>query len=193
VMADQSIAIVRGREYRVDWVGADKRMTQGPPIEPNQKRLTESDKARIADSINTARNARADARIAKGITDSLKAVAAGDARAAAAATRSARLTAGMERRDPPTADDIPNYLPRIAEDAELFTVMPDFANNLWIQRRETGEARALIYDVVNRQGQRIDRVVIPAGKVLLGFQPGGFALLLAVNGGVAQLEKARIR
>ena len=51
----------------------------------------------------------------------------------------------------------------------------------------------LLYDVVNRKGEIIERVSFPKGRVLAGFGPGGVVYLLNTDGKSSLLERASIR
>jgi hypothetical protein len=46
-----------------------------------------------------------------------------------------------------------------------------------------------VYDVVNRQGEIIDRVQFTGGRTLAGFGPGGAVYVLARGPTGARLEK----
>ena len=52
---------------------------------------------------------------------------------------------------------------------------------------------ANVWEVINRRGELIDRVRIPINKTLAGFAPGGFVFLLTRDGGVARIDKVRVR
>ena len=56
VAANGSVAIVRGHDYRVDWVDGDAPLRSGARIPLDWKRLTEDDKRRLDDSLRTAQD-----------------------------------------------------------------------------------------------------------------------------------------
>jgi len=68
----------------------------------------------------------------------------------------------------------------------------DADGNLWIRTSQNVDARP-VYNVVNRKGELVDRVQLPANRVLVGFGPGGIAYLAVRDGNVAHLERARIK
>jgi hypothetical protein len=70
VTADGAIAILRGREYRIDWINPDKSRTAGGRIPFNWKRLSDEVKVQIVDSINATRKKQHDERIAQWVQDS---------------------------------------------------------------------------------------------------------------------------
>ena len=75
------------------------------------------------------------------------------------------------------------------------SVRADLDNNLWIVPRTAVGAgtTGLLYDVVNRKGEIIERVSFPKGRVLAGFGPGGVVYLLNTDGKSSLLERASIR
>jgi hypothetical protein len=50
-----------------------------------------------------------------------------------------------------------------------------------------------VYDVVNRQGELVDKVELPQGRTLIGFGPGGIVYLLARDAGATRIEQARFK
>jgi hypothetical protein len=50
-----------------------------------------------------------------------------------------------------------------------------------------------VYDIINRKGELIDRVQLPANRVLAGFGAGGVVYLAVRDGATAHLERARVR
>jgi len=55
VMSDGTIAVLRGREYRVDFYGGEGGRTLGPRLSYPWKRVDDDERQRLADSINTQR------------------------------------------------------------------------------------------------------------------------------------------
>ena len=50
----------------------------------------------------------------------------------------------------------------------------------------------LVYDVVNRKGELVHRVQLPAGRQIVGFGPGGAIFVTVREGREVFLEKTRI-
>jgi hypothetical protein len=50
-----------------------------------------------------------------------------------------------------------------------------------------------VYDVVNQQGQIVDRVLLPPFRTIAGFGPGVVYMAVKDAAGVVHLEKARIK
>ena len=65
VTSDGSVAILRGREYRIDWIGADGTRSQSPRLSYPWVAVPEQEKARLVDSINTVRREGYEAAVAR--------------------------------------------------------------------------------------------------------------------------------
>jgi hypothetical protein len=50
-----------------------------------------------------------------------------------------------------------------------------------------------IYDVVDRKGELVDRVQLPAGRTLMGFGPGGVVYLTLRDAGATRIEEVRFK
>jgi hypothetical protein len=87
-------------------------------------------------------------------------------------------------------NELPDYKPPFFAGA----VRADTEGNLWIRTIPT---KAIpggpIYDVINRQGQLIDRVQIPLDRNILAFGPGGTVFLAHRDGTNVYVEKASVR
>jgi hypothetical protein len=189
LLSDGTIAILRGRDYHIDWIHADGSTTSGPKLPFDWKRLTDEDKQRIIDSIKTATAAR-NATIPTGPPP---APAGGDAQQPGQRRQAAPGEA--QRRFPmeyiaPELKDIFDFYPPI----RLGSVMADLDGNLWILPTTTARSKAgeLVYDVANPNGD-FHRVRLPAGRSIAGFAKGGVVFLLAgdaTNGFL--LEKTKV-
>jgi hypothetical protein len=189
VMADGSVAIVRGRDYHIDWVEPDGRTSSSPKMPFDWQRLDLDDKTRVIDSLKTATERTMQLMIAREQAryDSLVAVA--------------RETRGPMPTPPPLADmiyranygpadELPDYRPPFSAGA----ARGDADNNLWIR---TNPMRPTpggpVYDVVNRQGEVIDRIQFTGTRTLVGFGPGGVVYVLSRGQTGAKLDKVRVR
>jgi hypothetical protein len=78
---------------------------------------------------------------------------------------------------PADASQIPSYFPAIrrvvGQQFQLIrTFLGDGGNNVWVLINMPGvPTDADVYDVIDRQGELIDRVQLPTGRHLLGFGP----------------------
>ena len=84
--------------------------------------------------------------------------------------------------------ELPDYKPPFLGGATRV----DADGNLWIRTTQTVNGLP-VYNVINRKGELIDRVQLPAGRVIAGFGTGGYAYLGYRDGDVARLEKVRIK
>lgn len=88
------------------------------------------------------------------------------------------------------ASDLPDYKPPFFANS----VRSDTEGNIWVRTIPTsGIAGGPVYDVINRKGELVDRVQIPANRTIIGFGPGGTTLLLHRDGTTMTLEKAPVR
>ena len=210
MLSDGSIAIVRGRDYHVDWVGAQG-ITSSPKIPYEWERMSDEQKVAFIDSAKVAiEKARASgqfntqfAATALG-TGTIRTTVEGGPGGGPARDSAAR--AGAPRDASPrqtTTTDAPPQLPPLTLIApnELPDYKPAFApgatradadGNLWIRTSHNVDGRP-VYDVVNRKGELIDRVQLPLNRQLAGFGPNGVVYLGVRDGRTAHLEKARIR
>ena len=152
LLPDGAIAIVRGQDYHIDWLAPDGALTSSPKMPFDWKRITLEEKQAMLDSLK-----RADAeRVAK-----------------------------LPPPPPPvpgqpvfanapfvTVDvaDLPDYYPAV----RAGQVRADPAGRVWILPSTSAAAKGgLLYDVVNRQGDIVERVQLPPGRTLVGFGLGG--------------------
>jgi hypothetical protein len=84
--------------------------------------------------------------------------------------------------------ELPDYKPAFAPGSTRV----DAEGNLWIRTSQNVDARP-VYNVINRKGELIDRVQLPANRVLVGFGAGGVVYLAVREGATAHLEKAQVR
>jgi sugar lactone lactonase YvrE len=84
--------------------------------------------------------------------------------------------------------ELPDYKPAFVPGS----TRADTDGNLWIRTSQNVNARP-VYDIINRKGELIDRVQLPANRVLVGFGSGGVVYLAVRDGATARLEKARVR
>jgi hypothetical protein len=200
VTSTGDIAILRGKDFHVDWIGADGQRRSSPKVAFDWKRLTDEDKSRLADSVQKILDKQFTSGSAGGsaLQQGFQAmmgggggggapmnirmeVRAGDGMGAGAAgpTRMPQLT--QPKLTVVSASELPDYQPAfLASSARA-----DLDGNIWIQTIPTKPQPAgVVYDILNKDGQAIDRVLIPEGRSILGFGPGG-VVYLAVREGPA--------
>jgi hypothetical protein len=205
MLSDGSIAIVRGRDYHVDWVGAQG-ITSSPKIPYEWERMSDEQKVAFIDSAKVAmEKARASGQFAGGFAGGFVRTTV-DNGPAGGAPRDSAARAGTPRDGSirqTTTTDAPQQLPALTlvPPNELPDYKPAFTpgstradadGNLWIRTSHNIDGRP-VYDVVNRKGELVDRVQLPLNRQLAGFGPNGVVYLGVRDGRTAHLEKARIR
>lgn len=205
IMPDGTIALVRGRDFHVDWVGPQG-ITSAPKIPFDWERLTDEGKVAFIDSARVAiEQMRASgqftfAGVARGVGELFVGPARGAVEGAAGAPRAGAPRDGAPgegaRRDggqlPPLTMVSPSELPDYKPPFTPGSTRADPDGNLWIRTSQNVNARP-VYDVINRKGALIDRVQLPQNRVLVGFGANGVVYLAVRDGTTAHLEKARIK
>ena len=204
VTPDGAIAMVRGRDYHIDWVNPDGTKVTSAKIPFDWQRLTDEDKVAFIDSVKAARE-RQGANAPQ--------IALGGAPGAAAGGGAPQMQIFMQtgpggggpggggpggggaRPPQPQFNFIPaNELPDYKPPFFVGQMRADTEGNVWIRTiPTTAIAGGPVYDVVNRKGELVDRVQIPANRSIVGFGPGGAVYLLNREGTTATLEKATVR
>ncbi|MGH7651575.1 MAG: hypothetical protein ACREMS_06995 [Gemmatimonadaceae bacterium] len=206
ILPDGSIAIVRGRDYHLDFVGP-KGVTSAPKIPFEWERLTDSAKVAFIDSAKVAlEKARASGQLNFGFgpvaTRTVVEGGPGGAGAgrgasgrdtASTATSSRDSAAGRTGAQFPSLSlvqpsDLPDYKPAFVPGS----TRADPDGNLWIRTSQNVDGRP-VYNVINNKGQLVDRVQLPQNRTLIGFGSGGVVYLGVRDGATAHLEKARIK
>jgi hypothetical protein len=203
VLANGSIAVVRGQDYHVDIFSADGKKTSATKMPFEWQRLSDEDKVAFIDSVKAARE-RMIAQQESGAPVPGGGVAppgagvqtqvmvfggpaggggGGAAPAAAGAPRAGRVSFVEP-------SELPDYKPPFFAGS----LRADADGNVWIRTIPT---KAIpggpVYDVVNGKGELVDRVQIPAGRTIVGFGAGGVVYLNAREKDANYLERARVR
>lgn len=188
-LTDGTLAIVRGRDYHIDWVHPDGKITATPKLPFDWKRLTDEDKKAIIDSI-------------KNVTASRNALITRPASAVPPASGDAQP--GMRRQQAPSEPrpqflmeyvdpdlkDVFDYVPPL----RIGAVQPDADGNVWILPTTSAQSKngELVYDVANPNGD-FHRVRLPAGRSIAGFAKGGIVFLLSGDKSTGfYIEKTRV-
>ena len=169
MLSDGTIAIVRERDYHIDWIdpNGERRTTAKLPIE--WKRLSNRDKQLAIDS----------ARMLQERLDSI-----GVARASATGTPQRSRLYGF-----PPLDSLREYDPPF----RTGLTRVDTDDNIWIQPYRSGVQNGLLFDVVNRQGVLMYRMQLPADYTLFGFGPHGDVYLVHFVGNTGYLARTTLK
>ena len=193
VLADGSIAIVRGRDYHIDFVNPDGGMSSAPKVAFDWQRMTDEDKIAVIDSARTAMEKLRSQMTAGGTNLSISGASGGGP------TMVFQMGAGGDgggRGGPPpggpaggaaaglggalnfvNASDLPDYRPVFSSGG----VKADLDGNLWVRTSSVraGAIAGPIYDVINRQGAVVERVQVPSGRAIVGFGKSGVVYMVA--------------
>jgi hypothetical protein len=190
MLRDGSVAIVRGKDYHIDWIRPDGSTSSSPKMPFEWKRLSEDDKRRIFDSTRTAMlEGLANGTMRPYAITSLPtnydpnaprpAAAGGRAGGGAGAggDPNCGIGCGIDKKtlirqpEPVPVDKMSDFYPPIREG----TTLADQDGNLWILPTTSTHSKQgeLVYDVVNTKGELFQRVRIPLGRLIVGFGKGG--------------------
>ena len=70
-------------------------------------------------------------------------------------------------------NELPDYRPAFSNGA----VRADAEGRLWVRIMPPKPSSGPEYDVIDRSGKLVDRVVLPAATTIAGFAPGGIVYL----------------
>ena len=211
VMADGSVAIVRGREYRVDFISADGTTTRGDKLPYDWQRLSDDDKAAFIDSTKAAMTrARAaggagpggNAGFAMGGGGAQQMVirmdgpGAGGPPPGAGGAPPPQIVIGgpgAGAQLPPltfvSPSELPDYKPVFGPNS----VRADADGRLWIRTIPTTPTAGVVYEVIDRAGKLVDRVLVPSGSVVVGFGSGGVVYLGARDATGIHVQRTRMK
>ena len=180
ILSDGTIALVRAKDYHVDWLSPQGTLTSSPKIPFQWERLTDEAKVALIDSARTAIvKARASGQPGGGGEVMIRTIGGPGAAGAGA------------ELPPPTMispSELPDYKPAFPPGS----TRADAEGNLWIRTSQNVNGIP-VYNVINRKGELIDRVQLPKNRALAGFGPGGVVYLAVRDGTTAHLEKARVK
>ena len=231
LLPDGTVALVRGKDYHVDWLNPDGTITSSPKVPFQWERLSDEAKVAFVDSAKVAiEKARASGQFARDGGQQVVMRPAGEGGGAAGARRdgtgggdaprsgSAPAPAsnaqpgtmtvttggnttvtsagpgggGFGGQLPPLTMVSPSELPDYKPAFTPGSTRADTDGDLWVRTSQNVDARP-VYNVINRKGELIDRVQLPANRVLVGFGPGGVVYLAVRDGSTAHLERARVK
>jgi hypothetical protein len=210
ILADGSIAFLRGIDYHVDWVRADGSRESSGKLPFQWRHLSDSEKVAFIDSAKTAMEKVRAAAVARMGNNTAGGppppMVMGEAMAGAQVMvfrngggppgstdqPRGRNEAGgpMNFTLPPITMVPPNELPDYAPPFTQGAARADMDGHVWIRTTNTVNGGA-VYDVVDAKGELVDRVAMPAGRVIAGFGPRGAVYMGVRDGTGVRLEQAR--
>jgi hypothetical protein len=198
LLPDGTVALVRTKDYHVDWLNADGTVTASPKIPFQWERLTDEGKAAFIDSARVAiEKARASGQFGRDGGAQVMTRTVGDGAGPGAQRENTTVTTaapggGLGSPLPPLTMVSPSELPDYKPAFSPGSTRSDADGNLWVRTSQNINGIP-VYNVINRSGELIDRVQLPQNRVLVGFGPAGVVYLAVRDGATAHLEKARVR
>lgn len=213
VLNDGTLAIIRGRDYHVEFVNAEGQKQVAAKVPFDWQRLSDDDKIAFIDSVKAQRERQVAAMEAQRTTTTgpngqQQTVVAGGG--AAAGGGGPRIVMDIDGGGPPRRGgegqrgggneggprrdfmpqlnfvqptELPDYKPPFLNGA----VRADMDGNLWVRTVPTKKYEGgQIYDVIDRTGKLIDRVQVPVGRQIIGFGKGGVVYMMARDAGAQQ-------
>jgi hypothetical protein len=192
LLSDGSVAIVRGKDYHIDWIRPNGTTASTPKLPFDWKRLSEDDKRRIFDSTRTAMlegfangtlRPYAISSLPTNFDPNAPRAAGGGGRAGGGAGGDpggdgrCGIGCGIDKKtlirqpEPVPVDKLADFYPPI----RAGTTLADEDGNLWILPTTSTVSKQgeLVYDVVNTKGELFQRVRVPLGRLIVGFGKGG--------------------
>lgn len=153
-LRDGTIAIIRWRDYHVDWVTPDGGKASSPKTSWNWVRMADDDKSRFIDTLRTVYQRN----------DSI----------AQASVTSFGGNAPIFETLTVAPSEVPDYPPPFVVRATRV----DLDDRIWVlERANVGSRAPLVYDVIDRTGQIVDRIQMPPDAAVIGFGPNGSVYL----------------
>jgi hypothetical protein len=88
-----------------------------------------------------------------------------------------------------TASELPDYKPAFAAGG----ARADADGNVWVRTIATKPMAGPVYDVIDRSGKLVDRVMLPAGSAIAGFGPGRVVYLGRRDATGLHLQRATVK
>ena len=213
VMSDGSIAIVRGQDYRVDFITADGTRAKGEKLPYEWQRLSDEDKAAFVDSTKAAmERSRAAAGAAGGAANVGFIGGGGGGGAGQMVIRmDSRVEGGppggaprgnrenIVMGGPPSGQlpplqfvapsELPDYKPVFGPNS----VRSDADGRLWVRTIPTKPVNGVVYEVIDRSGKLVDRVLVPSSSVIVGFGKGGVVYMGMRDAAGIHVQRAVLR
>jgi hypothetical protein len=213
VMSDGSIAIVRGQDYRVDFISADGTRAKGEKVPYDWQRMSDDDKAAYIDSTKAAMTRARAAGGAAGGTNAGFAMGAGgpggggqmvirmDGPGPGGPPPGARGGEQIVMGGPPpggggppalnfvSPSELPDYKPVFGPNS----VRADADGRLWVRTIPTKPTPGAVYEVIDRGGRLVDRVLVPSGAVIVGFGAGGVVYMGMRDASGIHVQRAQVK
>lgn len=171
VLSDGTAAVLSVHDYHLEFADPDGKRRSGPKMPFDWKRLTDTDKQRMRDSLAPQLAQR----------------------------NSARPITIQTPNGPRTGRQQFEFLPNekfgdYEQPVQTAAMRADRDNRLWILPRTSLSAKdGLLYDVINRKGELEERVQFPQGYVLAGFGEKGVVYIMKLQANRGLLERTTVK
>ncbi|MBC8088878.1 MAG: hypothetical protein H7Z40_16560 [Phycisphaerae bacterium] len=171
VLSDGTAAVLSVHDYHLEFADPDRTRRSAPKMPFDWKRLTDADKQRMRDSVAPdleRRNNVAPIRI-------------------------------NTPNGPRTGRQVFEFLPNekfgdYEQPVQTAAMRADRDARLWIlPRTSLGAKGGLLYDVINRKGELVERVQFPPGYVLAGFGEKGVVYIMKLEKNRGLLERTTVK
>lgn len=199
VTSDGAVALIRGHDYHVDWINPDGSKTSSAKIPFDWQRMTDEDKSAFIDSVKAARERLGNSAPAPGVPQPGGVtgvpqmqvfIGSGGPGGGPQQIRAGAGGPGQPAFSFIPASELPDYKPPFFAGS----VRADADGNVWVRTIPTSAiAGGPVYDVINRRGELVDRVQLPAGRTIVGFGAGGLVVLANRDGANVTIERATVR
>ncbi|MBX3134192.1 MAG: hypothetical protein KF689_12495 [Gemmatimonadaceae bacterium] len=152
VFPDGRVAIVRGTDYRVDFILPNGTRQAGAPIAYTPVRMNAAE-IRYEEGLRNAARANQMSMLVSNNNGQI--------------SRSAQMGPGANAPPLEPLTDWPATKPAFRPGLASVLARPN--GELWVRRTENAQARGTLYDVINAQGAVAFQVRIPEGLTLVGF------------------------
>jgi hypothetical protein len=190
MLPDGSVAIVRGRDFRVEWYDLDGRLTSSRKVPFNWQRLDESQREAYLDSARTESDVAREA-FKKSLEANPSGSQSGNVMAIIANSEGSAGKPNIDLMVPRTefvdATALADYRPAF----RMGSALSDATGNVWV-RTTAPTTAGPIYSVINGGGDLIDRVQLPFGRMIIGFGHDVVYMGVQDEHG-ARLERAALR
>lgn len=214
VLTDGSVAMIRGIDYHIDWTKPDGSTMSTERLPFEWRHLDDSAKSVFVDSARVAMEKVREnaARTMRDNPGQMNRVMQEGAAMVGAPMIAFRMEGGppggMRGGDaprgrneagpgpganfqvPPIKMVPPNELPDYAPPFNTGAARADMDGNVWV-RTSIIVNGGPIYDVIDNNGKLVDRVSLPAGRVIAGFGKGGIVYMGVRGDTGVHLEQAR--
>lgn len=189
--SDGTIAILRGQDYHVDWIAMDGTRSSTPKMPFEWQRLDDDEQLRLADSAAKETQEFID-KVRNGPPPPPRPDGSPGIRIAARADLATGAIQAMSpdaRAEAAPLDRIPDFRAPFRSGS----VLADRDGNIWTMPASAqSRSGGVVYDVVNRNGEIVERVEVPPGRSIAEFGPRGTLYVMFKDGEVWRIEQRQI-